>query len=159
MQGLNRAYFIGNLGRDPELRTTRGGQSVITLNLATPHGRKQGEEWVDTPDWHRLTAFGKTAESLSRNAHKGDMIALECVVRPGKWTDKDGQVHYEVNLYVERVLWISQKRRGASAAFAPPTIPELGEQGEVAEEVQEAEEVEAGARVPDAGEGAELPPF
>ncbi len=115
MNGLNKAYFIGHLGRDPEPRTTPGGTTLVRLSLATPHARKDGENWVDTPDWHRLTAFGKTAESLLRNAHKGDMIAVESVVRPNRWTDKDGQAHYEVNLYVERVLWISQKRRTPGA--------------------------------------------
>ncbi len=115
MNGLNRAYFIGNLGRDPETRTTRNDAVVVSVTLATPHVRKDGDGWVDTPDWHRLTAFGKTAEMLIRNAHKGDTMAVECVVRPNRWTDKEGQVRYEVNLYVERVLWISRKRAGLGA--------------------------------------------
>jgi single-stranded DNA-binding protein len=53
---------------------------------------------------------------LVRNAHKGDAMAVECVVRPSRWTDKEGQTRYDVNLYIERVLWISRKR---AAAVAP----------------------------------------
>jgi single-strand DNA-binding protein len=128
MNGLNRAYFIGNLGRDPEPRTTRNDSVVVSVTLATPHVRKDGDGWVDTPDWHRLTAFGKTAEMLLRNAHKGDTMAVECVVRPNRWTDKEGQARYEVNLYVERVLWISRKRTGVgSAAAAPDVVDATGE--------------------------------
>jgi len=122
MTGLNRAYFIGHLGRDPETRTVRNDKVVVSITLATPHLRKDGENWVDTPDWHRLTAFGKTAESLLRNAHKGDSMAVECVVRPSKWTDKEGQTRYDVNLYIERVLWISRKRR-LEAASVPTDLP------------------------------------
>ncbi|MSQ01037.1 MAG: single-stranded DNA-binding protein [Myxococcales bacterium] len=140
MNGLNKAYFIGHLGRDPEPRTTPGGTTLVRLSLATPHARKDGENWVDTPDWHRLTAFGKTAESLLRNAHKGDMIAVESVIRPNRWTDKDGKTHYEVNLYVERVLWISQKRR-ATAAVATDVGPEIPVGAAAAQEDDESEEV------------------
>ena len=140
MYGLNKAYFIGHLGRDPEPRTTPGGTTLVRLSLATPHARKDGENWVDTPDWHRLTAFGKTAESLLRNAHKGDMIAVESVVRPNRWTDKDGQAHYEVNLYVERVLWISQKRRQTSVV-ATEVAPEVAVGAALPVEEEVSEEV------------------
>lgn len=125
MNGLNRAYFIGNLGRDPEPRTTRNDSVVVSVTLATPHVRKDGDGWVDTPDWHRLTAFGKTAEMLLRNAHKGDTMAVECVVRPNRWTDKEGQARYEVNLYVERVLWISRKRAGVGSGTAAPDVVDV----------------------------------
>ena len=119
MNGLNKAYFIGHLGRNPEPRTTKSGQTVASISLATPHSRKEGENWVDSPDWHRLTAFGKTAENLLRNAHVGDTMAVECVIRPSRWTDKEGQVRYDVNLYIERILWIAQKRRSTVDVVLP----------------------------------------
>ncbi len=150
MLGLNKAYFIGNLGRDPEARTTKNGQTVVSFSLATPHAKKEGEAWIDTPDWHRITAFGKTAESLLKNAHKGDTMAVECVVRPGKWTDKEGNTHYEVNLYVERVLWVSQKRRGTEASSAL-TAGTLASASEGANETIEREAAEVD------GSGEELP--
>jgi single-strand DNA-binding protein len=140
MNGLNRAYFIGNLGRDPETRTTRNDSIVVSLTLATPHVRKDGEGWVDTPDWHRLTAFGKTAEMLLRNAHKGDTMAVECVVRPNRWTDKEGQPRYDVNLYVERVLWISRKRTAGAAPTVNVMLPVAAEADAEAEAETEAAE-------------------
>jgi single-strand DNA-binding protein len=147
MNGLNKAYFIGNLGRDPESKVARSGQTVVSFSLATPHVRKEGDGWVDNPDWHRLTAFGKTAESILKNAHKGDTMAVECVVRPGKWTDKEGATHYEVNLYVERVLWISQKRRGAEAP-AGAMVVGGGETAAEAAELEAAEAEVAGEALP-----------
>ncbi|MFZ5481816.1 MAG: single-stranded DNA-binding protein [Myxococcota bacterium] len=109
MNGLNKAYLIGHLGRDPELRATPSGVTVVKLSLATRHAKKVDDQWVETPDWHRVTAFGRDAEYLCRAAHKGDVVALECAIRPRKWTDKEEKVHYEVDLVVERVLWVSRK--------------------------------------------------
>jgi single-strand DNA-binding protein len=111
MQGLNRAYFIGRIGRDPEVRTSPNkGVVVATVSLATSNRRK-GEDgtWTDHPDWPRLTAFGATAGYLQRSDHKGDGIAVECAVRQEKWTDKEGATHYDTRLLVDRVLWVVPK--------------------------------------------------
>lgn len=118
MKGLNRAYLIGNIGQDPELRTTAAGKHFLKLSVATPHGRKVGEEWVETPDWHRLTLFGQQAEYVARYAKKGDLLAVECAIRPGKWTDKDNVVHSEVNLIVDRVLMLQGRNRPVPAHVA-----------------------------------------
>lgn len=109
MKGLNRAYLIGHIGQDPELRTSQSGTALLKLSLATPNVRKVREEWVDTPDWHRLTLFGGEAEYVARYARKGDGLAVECAIRPNKWTDKDNVVHHDVNLIVDKVLWLSTK--------------------------------------------------
>lgn len=111
MNGLNKAYLIGHIGQDPELRTTAGGKQMCSVSLATPNSRKVGDEWIDTPDWHRITAWEKDAAFLAERARKGDVLAVECVIRPAKWTDKDNVVHREINLVVERVLWLDNKRR------------------------------------------------
>ena len=124
MHGLNKAYLIGHIGQDPEIRTTANGRQLVKLSLATPHRRKVGEEWVDTPDWHRLTLFDANATFIGAYAKKGDGLAVECSLRPNKWTDKDNVAHYEVNLVVDRVLWLNGKHRGAEAKDAPPAPPE-----------------------------------
>ncbi|MDP2309719.1 MAG: single-stranded DNA-binding protein [Pseudomonadota bacterium] len=115
MKGLNKAYLIGNIGQDPELRTTANGKVLVKLSLATPNSRKVGDEWVETPDWHRLTGWEKTADFLATYARKGDVLAVECAIRPRKWTDKDNVVHYEIDLVIDRVLWLNGKHRGASS--------------------------------------------
>ncbi len=123
MKGLNKAYLIGHIGQDPELRTTANGKQVLKLSLATPHGRKVGEEWVDTPDWHRLTLFDKAAEYVASYARKGDVLAVECAIRPNKWTDKDNVVHYQVDLLVDRVLWLNGKHRQGNTGTQPAKVP------------------------------------
>ncbi|MDP2316450.1 MAG: single-stranded DNA-binding protein [Pseudomonadota bacterium] len=126
MKGLNKAYLIGNIGQDPEMRTTATGKQLVKLSLATPFARKVGDEWVETPDWHRLTCWDKTAEFIATNARKGDVLAVECAIRPRKWTDKDNVVHYEIDLVVDRVLWLNGKHRGASGAEGTRHVPPAG---------------------------------
>ena len=108
--GLNKAYLIGTIGHEPELRTTAQGLPIAKVSLSTPHARKVDDAWIDTPDWHRLTLFNREAEHVARYAHKGDTLAVECAIRPQKWADKDGITHYEVALVVDRVLWLSGPR-------------------------------------------------
>ena len=116
LKGLNKAYLIGHIGQDPELRATATGKSLVKLSLATPNSRKVGDEWIDTPDWHRLTLFDTNAEFIAKHARKGDVLAVECTIRPNRWTDASNTVRYEVNLIVDRVLWLNGKHRGE----APP---------------------------------------
>jgi single-strand DNA-binding protein len=122
MLGLNKAYFIGHVGRDPELRTSAKGINVANVTIAVPHRRQQDDgTWVDNPDWHRLTAFSKVADWVSRDVRKGDAIAVECVVRQNKWTDKDGQPRWDTALIMERLLW--HGRKAAKANVLPPLGP------------------------------------
>ena len=126
MRGLKKAYLIGHLGADPESRTTASGKAVATLRVATPHSRKLGEQWVDQPDWHRLTAWERDAEFLGKHAHKGDLIGLECSIRQGKYIDKDGVQRHKTDLVIDRVLFVNNKRvneagfAGVAAAMDVP---------------------------------------
>ncbi len=119
MNGLNKAYLIGNLGHDPKLRATASGLAIVKLSLATKHAKKVNEQWTESLDWHRVTAFGKEAAYLSRMAHKGDVLAVECAIRPREWTDKEDKVRHEVDLIVERVLWLSTPRRATADESSP----------------------------------------
>ena len=126
MKGLNKAYLIGNIGQDPELRATASGKQVLKLSLATPHARKVGDEWQDQPDWHRITVFDQQAEFLARYARKGDMLAVECAIRPNKWTDQANVTRYEVSIVVDKVLWLNGRARQGSPRVEENTaVPEV----------------------------------
>lgn len=140
MKGLNKAYLIGHIGQDPELRTTASGKQLVKLSLATPNARRVGDEWVDTPDWHRVTLFDKQAEYVATHARKGDVLAVECAIRPNKWTDSNNVVRYEVSLIVDRVLWLNGRHKAASdpaaarTAAPPPPPPAAAETQPATEE-------------------------
>lgn len=118
MKGLNKVYLIGYIGQSPELRRSANGTSVLKLSVATPNVRKINDEWVDTPDWHRLTAFGHDADYLSRFGRKGSSVALECYLKQSRWTDREGRVHNDVEIVIDRVLWLGTRNHKPAEAGA-----------------------------------------
>jgi single-strand DNA-binding protein len=99
--GLNKVMLIGNIGQDPELRETQGGQAVLNIRLAT------NESWVDKDgerkdrtEWHTLVMWGKRADSLYKHLSKGEKIYVEGRLQTRSWEDKEGNKRYstEVNL-------------------------------------------------------------
>lgn len=111
MNGLNKAFFLGRLGADPESRTTHSGSVVVRLSVGTPNARKVNEDWVEGVDWHRLTFFGKDTDYLMKYAHKGDSICVECSIRPNKWTDAEGKAHFDIDFVGQRIFWLQGRGR------------------------------------------------
>lgn len=89
--GLNKVMLLGNLGADPELRTTASGQSVLKLRLATSASyldkNRQRQERVE---WHSITVWGKRAEALSRFLSKGARLFVEGELRTSSYDAADG---------------------------------------------------------------------
>lgn len=123
MKGLNRVFLIGYIGQDPELRHSPGGTAVLKLSVATPNPRKINDEWVDTPDWHRVTAFSHDADYLARFARKGSSVALECYLKQNRWTDREGRAHNDVEIVVDRVLWLGNRTSKPANDAAEPAQP------------------------------------
>lgn len=136
--GLNKAYLMGRIGADPDVRTAASGTQVVRVNLATPRPHKEGGTWVESTDWHRLVAFGRSGDYLAKYAHKGDALAVECSIRNNNWADKKGVQHYDTALHVERVLWLSTKRPTAPTGPSTPEVAPLHEDADY-EEVEKPE--------------------
>ena len=84
---INKVMVTGNLVRDPELRTTGGGMSVLKMGVAVNDRRKnqQTGEWEDYPNFIDCTMFGNRAESVSRFLSKGSKVAIEGKLRWSQW--------------------------------------------------------------------------
>ena len=126
MNGLNRFYLIGNLGEDPRKIITGSGNSLVKVSIATPNRVKQGEVWVDMPDWNRLTCWGQNADFLAQYGRKGDTCSVEGRIKNSKYTvpGRDGQpetTRYETVLLVDRILSLDSKtaRRQATQETRP----------------------------------------
>lgn len=109
-EGLNKVQLIGNLGSDPEFRTTQGGQSVLTLRVATSerYGNKKGERQERT-EWHTVIVWGNRAEALSKILHKGDRAYYEGRLQTREW-EKDGQKRYKTEIVCDHVLLLGSGR-------------------------------------------------
>lgn len=97
--GLNRATLVGNLGRDPELKFTQGGQAVLRLSLATSESflGKDGQRQERT-DWHNVVVWGKRAEALNKILSKGRTIWVEGRIQTRSWEDQQGQKRYTTEI-------------------------------------------------------------
>lgn len=91
--------LIGNLGRDPEIRYTTGGQAVANFTLATTekYTNKAGEKQEDT-EWHRIVAWGRLAEICGEYLSKGRMVYIEGSIKTRSWEDKEGNTKYTTEI-------------------------------------------------------------
>ena len=95
MSSLNKVMLIGRLGQDPEVRYTQSNTAVATLNLATNERyRDSNGEYQDKTEWHRVVAWGRTAEVCQQYLKKGSMIYVEGPLQTREWEDKQGQKRY-----------------------------------------------------------------
>jgi single-strand DNA-binding protein len=115
MAGVNKAILVGNLGRDPELRTTPSGQSVVNFTLATSETwtDKSGER-VERTEWHRIVVWGRTAEMCNQYLSKGRTVYVEGRIQTREWEDKDGNKRYTTEINANTVNFIGP--RGSSGS-------------------------------------------
>lgn len=104
---VNKVILVGNAGADPEVRTTGSGVVICSLRLATNERRKDDAgNWVDHTEWHRVTAFGTTAENLGRYVRKGRQVYVEGKIRTRKYQDKDGVDRYATEIIADQVVFL-----------------------------------------------------
>lgn len=113
MAGVNKAILVGNLGRDPELRTTPNGQSVVNFTLATSETwtDKSGER-VERTEWHRIVVWGRTAEMCAQYLSKGRTVYIEGRIQTREWEDKDGNKRYTTEINANTVNFIGPRPSG-----------------------------------------------
>lgn len=107
---INRVTVTGNLTRDPELRTIGGEDSnvkVCEMRIAVNARRKQGEEWVDRPNYFDVAVWGARGELCRDWLHKGRGVAIDGRLEWREWDGKDGKHHEAVTIVADNVqfLW------------------------------------------------------
>ena len=110
---LNKVMIIGNLGRDPELRTTEGGQSVASFSVATT------DTWVDKSgnkqertEWHRITVWGRQGENCAKFLKKGRSVYVEGRLQSREYTDKEGNKRTATDIVADVVQFLSSAGGG-----------------------------------------------
>lgn len=111
MPSLNRVMLVGNLGADPEVRTIPSGQKVAKFSIATTDvwTDKEGARQERT-EWHRILAWGKTAEICEERARKGKSIHIEGRLHTSEWEDKEtSKKRYSTEVVADRVLFFDRR--------------------------------------------------
>ena len=126
----NSVRLVGNLGRDPEVRTTPSGTTVANFSMATneKYKDKSGQQ-QEKVEWHRIIVFGKLADICGKYLFKGKEIILEGKLQTRKWQDRDGNDRYTTEIIAERMKMLggkgedkSQKNYGESSSSDSPPI-------------------------------------
>jgi single-strand DNA-binding protein len=102
---VNKVILVGNLGRDPEVRSTQDGMKIVQLSLATSESwrDKASGERKEKTEWHRVVIFNeRLAEVAEKYLKKGSKIYVEGQLQTRKWTDKDGQEKYSTEVVLQR---------------------------------------------------------
>ena len=116
-RSLNKVTLIGNLGNDPEVRSTTGGNRVATFSLATSRtwndnsGAKQ-----EKTEWHRCVVWNskgsQLADIVEKYVKKGDKIYVEGRIEYRQWQDKEGQTRYSTEINVRELIMLGAPRGG-----------------------------------------------
>ena len=129
---VNKVTLVGNLGRDPEVRTMDDGGKIVQLSLATSESwkDKNSGERNEKTEWHRVVIFnealGKTAEQYLR---KGSTVYIEGQLQTRKWTGKDGVEKYTTEIVLQRyrgeLTMLGNKADAAVESYQPPALKKL----------------------------------
>ncbi len=107
MAGVNKAILIGNLGRDPELRYTQGGQAVCNFSIATTETWKDKDgEKQERTEWHRIVVWGKQGENCGQYLAKGRTVYIEGRIQTRKWKDKEDNERTTVEINANNVTFL-----------------------------------------------------
>ena len=116
MASVNKVILVGNLGRDPEVRTFPNGDRVANVTRATTDRwkDKQTNEMREATEWHRIVFNYRLAEIVEQYLRKGSQIYVEGSLRTRKWTDKDGIEKYTTEIRADQMQMLGS-RQGAGA--------------------------------------------
>jgi single-strand DNA-binding protein len=107
-RSLNKVMLIGNVGSEPEIRTTAGGKRVAKFSVATnrSYTDRSGQQQEKT-EWHRCTAWDRIAEIIEQYVHKGDRIYIEGSIEYSQTEDEGGKPRYWTDIVVREMLMLS----------------------------------------------------
>lgn len=116
-KSVNKVFLLGNVGKDPEIRSTGGGTMVANFGLATTERYKdQQGNWQDRTEWHNIVAYARLAEIIRDYVKKGSKLFVEGRITTRNWDDKEhaGRKVYRTEIIVSDLSLLSGREDGAS---------------------------------------------
>ena len=118
MASVNKVILIGNLGKDPELRYTQGGQGVCNFTLATNERWKDKEgQSQERTEWHRIVVWGKSAENCAQYLQKGRSCYVEGRLQTREWEDKEGVKKYTTEIVANEMQMLDSRGEMGGGGF------------------------------------------
>jgi single-strand DNA-binding protein len=124
MNSLNKAQVIGNVTRNPELKTTTGGQTVCTVGVATNRYWKDASgEKKDEVEFHNIVVWGKLAEICTQYLKQGTKVFFDGRLQTRNWEDESGVKHYRTEIVAQDMIILTPKGDGPAEPFIPQSKP------------------------------------
>ncbi len=146
-RSLNKVMLIGNLGQDPEVRSTNGGNRVANFSLATSRSwTDQAGAKQEKTEWHKCVVWNskvsQLADIVEKYVHKGDRIYVEGSIEYRQWQDKEGQTRYTTEVNVRELVMLGGARGGSGDGESEPprqrsAAPVKAKAGAASEEFEE----------------------
>ena len=142
-KGVNKVFLLGNVGKDPEIRSTAGGMTVASFSLATAERAKDAQgNWADKTEWHNIVCFQRTAEVVRDYVKKGTQLLIEGKIQTRSWDDKtSGEKKYKTEILCNELTLLGGKSadsgggsysKPAAANYdqrQPAATPDYGDSG------------------------------
>ena len=123
MAGINKVILVGNLGKDPEVRTLENGAKVANFTLATSETYKNKEgQRVTTTEWHNIVLWRGLADIAERFLRKGNQVYIEGKIKSRTWDDKDGNKRYITEILGDNLTMLGSKRDADNSDSSPTPI-------------------------------------
>ncbi len=136
MASINKVIIVGNLGKDPEMRSFPNGDQIANVSIATTDRWKDktSGEMKEATEWHRINFNGRLAEIVGQYLKKGSQVYVEGSLRTRKWTDKDGVEKFTTEIRADQMQMLGSRQGmgggssdgddgGSSSYSAPRTAP------------------------------------
>jgi len=126
---VNKVILIGNLGADPDTRTTPSNMQITKIRLATSEVRRDRNtgDTQEHTEWHRITLFGRLGEIAAQYLRKGAKVYVEGRLRTSKWQGQDGQDRYTTEVIADEMTMLDSRAGGGGGSTAPFDGPGSGQ--------------------------------
>lgn len=123
---INRVTISGNMTRDPEVRATASGMTVLSFDVAVNGSVKNNQtgEWEDRANFVDCTMFGKRAESISQYLSKGMKVFIDGSLRFSQWEDKNGNKRNKLEVIVDDIVFMGNRNNNQQGGYQQPQQPQ-----------------------------------
>jgi len=125
-RGVNKVILVGNLGQDPDVKYTPGGQAVCNISVATTRSwnDKNSGEKVEKTEWHRVVFFSRLAEIAGEYLRKGSQVYVEGRLQTRKWQDQSGADRYTTEIVASDMQMLGSRSDFSSAGGETASPPD-----------------------------------
>lgn len=137
---VNKVILVGNVGIDPEVRTTESGVKVARVRLATSerYTDRQSGERKELTEWHTITLWRGLADVVDRYVHKGSQLFIEGRLRTREWTDKDNVKRYTTEILADNMQLLGSRGDSQGAAATAASVSQTSSAPQPAAQPQPA---------------------